>query len=70
MLDMQARRSGGPVNYYQSTEVFADMVRRLIDLGISEFGLYFPTRDTELPMFEKIATDVIPVLKAEHVARR
>jgi hypothetical protein len=46
------------------------MVRRLVDLGISEFGLYYPTRDTELPMFEKIATDVIPVLKAEHAARR
>lgn len=69
MLDMQARRSGGPVNYYLSTEIFADMARQLIDLGISELGLYYPTRDTELPIFEKIATDVIPVLKAEHAAR-
>jgi alkanesulfonate monooxygenase SsuD/methylene tetrahydromethanopterin reductase-like flavin-dependent oxidoreductase (luciferase family) len=69
MLDMQARRSGGAVNYYRSAEVFADMVRRLIEVGVSEFGLYYPTRDTELAMFEKIASDVIPALKAEHAGR-
>jgi len=66
MLDMQARRSGGPVNYYQSKEVFAGMVRRLTDLGISEIGLYYPVRDAEMPMFAAIAAEVIPMLKAQH----
>lgn len=69
MLDIQARRSGGPVNYYQSKEAFTDMVRRLIDLGISEIGLYYPRHDEEMPMFAKIATEAIPMLKAQHAAR-
>jgi alkanesulfonate monooxygenase SsuD/methylene tetrahydromethanopterin reductase-like flavin-dependent oxidoreductase (luciferase family) len=69
MLDMQARRTGGPVNYYRSKEMFTDMARQLIELGISEIGLYYPIRDDEIPVFATIATEVIPRLKAEHAAR-
>ncbi len=67
MLDMQARRTGGSVNYYRSAEAFSDMAQRLIDLGISELGLYYPRRDEEMPIFEKIAAEVIPSLKAKYV---
>lgn len=70
MLDIKARQTGGLVSYYQSKDIFADQVRQVLDLGISEIGLYYPRRDEQLPMFEKIATDVIPMLKAEYAARR
>ena len=66
MLDMQARQTGGLVSYYQSKEIFADQVRQVVDLGISEIGLYYPRRDEQMPMFEKIATEVIPKLKADY----
>jgi alkanesulfonate monooxygenase SsuD/methylene tetrahydromethanopterin reductase-like flavin-dependent oxidoreductase (luciferase family) len=69
MLDMEARRRGGLIAHYESTEVFADRVRRLIDLGISEFGTFYPRREEQLPVFEKIAVEVIPVLKAEYAER-
>ena len=66
MFDAETRKSGGLFNYYQSEEVFADMAQRFIDLGMSEIGLYYPVRDEQLPVFERIATDVIPELRARH----
>ena len=68
MFDASARPSGGLISYYQSDGVFVDMVQRLTDLGISEFGLYYPMRDEQLPMFEKIDKEVIPELKVQHSA--
>ena len=66
MLDMQARRTGGPVNYYASNDAFADMVRQVVALGVSEIGLYYPLRDDDAARFEAIAADVIPQLKREY----
>lgn len=66
MFDARARPSGGLISYYESEEVFADMVHRLIDLGISEIGLYYPTRDEQLPIFESIARAVIPELRMKY----
>ena len=66
MFDAGARHTGGEINYYKSEEVFADMAQRVIDLGISDIGLYYPTRDEQLPMFENIARDVIPELRVKH----
>ena len=63
MFDASARPSGGLINYYESEAVFVDMVQRLTDLGITELGLYYPLLDEQLPMFEKIAKQVIPELK-------
>ena len=68
MFDAGARRSGGLINYYTSEEVFADMVQRFTRLGISEIGLYYPMREEQLPMFERIARDVIPELRTIHSA--
>jgi alkanesulfonate monooxygenase SsuD/methylene tetrahydromethanopterin reductase-like flavin-dependent oxidoreductase (luciferase family) len=69
MLDIKARQTGGLVSYFESKDIFANQVRQVLDLGISEIGLYYPRRDEQLPMFEKIASDVIPALKAEYAAR-
>ena len=63
MLDMNARKSGGMISYFDSEAIFTDMVGRIMELGITDIGLYYPTRDEQLPMLERIATDVIPKLK-------
>jgi alkanesulfonate monooxygenase SsuD/methylene tetrahydromethanopterin reductase-like flavin-dependent oxidoreductase (luciferase family) len=69
MLDMAARQRGGRIGYYESKEIFADQVRRLIAPGISEIGMTYPSSDEQLPVFEKIAAKVIPALQAEYAAR-
>jgi alkanesulfonate monooxygenase SsuD/methylene tetrahydromethanopterin reductase-like flavin-dependent oxidoreductase (luciferase family) len=63
MFDPKSRASGGMITYYESAEIFSDMVRRVVDLGIREIGLYFPTQSEQRPVFEKIAREVIPELK-------
>ena len=68
MFDAGARHSGGSINYYESEEVFVEMVQRVMDMGISEIGLYYPTQNEQIPMFERIARDVIPELRLNHPA--
>jgi len=64
MFDPAARAAGGRLSYYESENRFTDMVSRITELGISEVGLYFPVVPDQRPMFERIAGDVIPRLKA------
>lgn len=66
MFDPKARASGGAIGYYESDDVFVDMVRRVTDLGITEVSLYYPAVEAQLPAFERIATEVLPVLRREH----
>jgi len=70
MFDAGARAGGGLINYYASERAFADMVEAVMDLGISEIGVYYPTRAEQHPVFERIARDVIPALKARHAQAR
>jgi hypothetical protein len=44
------------------------MVRREIDLGITEIGVYCPPRAEQIPMFEKITAEVIPLPKSGYTA--
>ena len=64
MFDPGSRASGGRIAYYESESLFVDMVGRVTELGISELGLYFPLVAAQRPMFERIARDVIPAMKA------
>ncbi len=66
MFDPTARASGGAICYYESDDVFVDMVHRITDLGITEVSLYYPALESQLPAFERIATEVLPVLRREH----
>jgi len=66
MYDEGARTRGGLINYYDSEKVFVDMVQKLVDVGITEFLLYYPFRGEQLPMFEKIAREVVPELKEKY----
>ena len=69
MFDASARKRGGAVACYESEDAFTEMVGRVLELGITEIGLYWPTRPEQRPMFERIATGVIPKLKAAHASR-
>ncbi len=65
MFDAKARSSGGRIRYYESPEIFADMVRQIVALGMSEIGLYYPMVEDQVPLFETIAQEVIPKLRTE-----
>jgi alkanesulfonate monooxygenase SsuD/methylene tetrahydromethanopterin reductase-like flavin-dependent oxidoreductase (luciferase family) len=68
MFDPQARPRGGAIGYYASPARFIDEVSRVVELGISDVGLYYPLAATQLAAFEQIARDVLPTLRAAYPA--
>ena len=70
MFDAAGRKRGGAIAYYESEDAFTDMVGRVLELGITEIGLYWPVRPEQRPMFERIATGAIPKIRAAHAAGR
>jgi hypothetical protein len=66
MFDGEARHRGGAIGYYDSPQAFIDQVSRVIALGISDVGVYYPLDARQLATFESIATDVLPALRARH----
>jgi len=65
MFDPTARGSGGMIAYYESVEAFRRMVDEVIGLGMSEVGLYYPMVERQVPMFERIAREVLPALRGQ-----
>jgi alkanesulfonate monooxygenase SsuD/methylene tetrahydromethanopterin reductase-like flavin-dependent oxidoreductase (luciferase family) len=63
MFDAQARHRGGAIAYYESEATFVDQVSRVVELGISDVGLYYPLDPAQLPTFERIATNALPALR-------
>ena len=66
MFDATARAGGGVIRYYESDDLFVDMVRRATDLGVTEISMYYPAVAAQLPAFERIANDVLPELRRAH----
>jgi alkanesulfonate monooxygenase SsuD/methylene tetrahydromethanopterin reductase-like flavin-dependent oxidoreductase (luciferase family) len=66
MFDPKARASGGAIGYYESDDAFVEAVRRVTDLGITEVSIYYPALESQLPAFERIATEVLPELRRQH----
>jgi hypothetical protein len=66
MFDATARAGGGVIRYYESDDLFVDMVHRATALGVTEISMYYPALDAQLPAFERIATEVLPELRREH----
>ena len=64
MFDAMARANGGAISYYGSSGQFEEMVSTVIALGISDVGLYYPLDPAQVSMFENVATDVLPRLRA------
>lgn len=44
-----------------------DQVSRLTEQGFTEIGLYYPVLAEQDATFERIATDIIPELKRNHI---
>ena len=63
MFDPRARASGGAFAYYESEEGFERMVREVIALGITDVVIYYPGVERQVPVFERIARDVVPGLR-------
>jgi hypothetical protein len=63
LFDADARHSGGRMRYYESAERFDEMARAVMDLGFTELGLYYPTVEDQVPVFETIAREVLPALR-------
>ena len=49
---------------YESTAVFEEIIQPYADAGINEFILTYPSNEEQIPVFERIATHVIPTMKA------
>jgi alkanesulfonate monooxygenase SsuD/methylene tetrahydromethanopterin reductase-like flavin-dependent oxidoreductase (luciferase family) len=64
MYDAHARPRGGIYDCYESVGRFEEMAGRVLELGMGEIVLYYPPDDSQLATFERIATDVLPRLRA------
>jgi alkanesulfonate monooxygenase SsuD/methylene tetrahydromethanopterin reductase-like flavin-dependent oxidoreductase (luciferase family) len=64
MFDAQARHRGGAIGYYDSVEQFIDQASRVMELGISDVGVYYPLDPAQLSTFERIAADALPILRS------
>jgi alkanesulfonate monooxygenase SsuD/methylene tetrahydromethanopterin reductase-like flavin-dependent oxidoreductase (luciferase family) len=64
MFDARARPRGGAIDYFESVDRFEDNVGRILELGMDEIGLYYPLDARQVATFERIATDVLPRLRA------
>ncbi len=65
MFDPTSRSSGGAIAYYDSEAAFQDMVGRVIEMGMTDVGLYYPMLPEQVATFERIAADTIPALKTQ-----
>ena len=66
MFDATARAGGGVIRYYESDDLFVEMVHRASAHGIAEISMYYPALEAQLPAFERIANEVLPELRREH----
>lgn len=66
MFDAQARPRGGAMSYYESLEAFTTQASQIADLGIRDIGLYYPADPTQHATFRRIATEVLPHLRAAY----
>lgn len=63
MFDAMGRHRGGRIRYLESAADFAAEATQIIDLGISDIGLYYPLDPAQAPVFEEIARRVLPELR-------
>mgnify|MGYP001819217258 CR=1 FL=1 len=64
MFDPSARSSAGAFSCYASVDAFEDAAGRLLEAGFSELSLYYPELAEQVPVFERVARDVLPKLRA------
>lgn len=49
---------------FKSVAEFQEIVESVLDAGINEIILQYPTKRKELPLFERVATEILPKLRA------
>ena len=64
LFDATARASGGRIRYYDDEDLFVSLVLRFAHIGFTDFNLYYPSVEDQIPAFERLALDVIPELRA------
>ena len=64
MFDNGSRATDGAIDYYEYFNGFTECAEQLFETSITEIRHHFPTVDAQRAVFEKIATKVIPRLKA------
>jgi alkanesulfonate monooxygenase SsuD/methylene tetrahydromethanopterin reductase-like flavin-dependent oxidoreductase (luciferase family) len=66
MFDAHARPRGGAMSYYESPEAFTTQASQIADLGIRDIGIYYPADPAQHATFQRIATHVLPHLRAAY----
>ena len=66
LYEHNALASNGLLACYESEDVFSEMVKPFIDMGMNEILVSYPYQEEQTPVFEKIAKEVIPELKEEY----
>lgn len=66
LYEHNALASNGLLACYESEDVFSEMVKPFIDMGMNEILVSYPCQEEQIPVFEKIAKEVIPELKEEY----
>jgi hypothetical protein len=56
MFDVRSRRRW-PDPLHESDDLFVEMVGRATAVGITEISIYYPALESQLPAFERIATE-------------
>ncbi len=51
---------------YDSVDSFIETARKYLDLGIVELILHYPFAEKQIPVFERIAKEVIPELREDY----
>jgi alkanesulfonate monooxygenase SsuD/methylene tetrahydromethanopterin reductase-like flavin-dependent oxidoreductase (luciferase family) len=66
LFDAMARAGGGRIRYYDDPQLFAQLVRDLAAVGYTDIGVYYPSVPDQMPAFERLAGESLPMLRAEH----
>ena len=64
MFDPTSRATGGGQACYASLDAFEDMAGQLMEAGFDELSLYYPELDEQIPVFERVAHELLPKLRA------
>jgi hypothetical protein len=49
---------------FDSLEVFREIVESVLEVGINEIILQYPSKRKGMPLFERVAAEVLPKLRA------
>lgn len=66
LFDAEARGDGGRIRYYDDHELFVKLVRQLSAVGYTDIGVYYPSVADQLPAFEQLGHELLPMLRSEH----